>query len=41
MMEQNPFAAIENNAIGTSLLAEAALDQPDGAVDSALDRQGR
>jgi FlaA1/EpsC-like NDP-sugar epimerase len=26
MMEQNPFAAIENNAIGTSLLTRAALD---------------
>ena len=26
MMEQNPFAAIENNAIGTNLLARAALD---------------
>jgi FlaA1/EpsC-like NDP-sugar epimerase len=25
MMEQNPFAAIENNAIGTSLLTQAAL----------------
>jgi FlaA1/EpsC-like NDP-sugar epimerase len=27
MMEQNPFAAIENNTIGTNLLAQAALDQ--------------
>ena len=27
MMEQNPFAAIENNAMGTSLLTRAALDQ--------------
>ena len=26
MMEQNPFAAIENNAIGTSFLTQAALD---------------
>jgi len=26
MMEQNPFAAIENNAIGTSFLTRAALD---------------
>jgi FlaA1/EpsC-like NDP-sugar epimerase len=26
LMEQNPFAAIENNAIGTSLLVEAALN---------------
>jgi FlaA1/EpsC-like NDP-sugar epimerase len=26
MMEQNPFAAIENNAIGTGLLTRAALD---------------
>jgi FlaA1/EpsC-like NDP-sugar epimerase len=26
LMEQNPFAAIENNAIGTSLLIEAAHD---------------
>jgi FlaA1/EpsC-like NDP-sugar epimerase len=26
MMEQNPFAAIENNAIGTSLLTQAALN---------------
>jgi FlaA1/EpsC-like NDP-sugar epimerase len=26
MMEQNPFAAIENNAIGTNLVARAALD---------------
>jgi len=27
MMEQNPFAAIENNAIGTNFLTRAALDQ--------------
>jgi FlaA1/EpsC-like NDP-sugar epimerase len=27
MMEQNPFAAIENNAMGTSFLTRAALDQ--------------
>jgi len=27
MMEQNPFAAIENNALGTSFLARAALRQ--------------
>jgi FlaA1/EpsC-like NDP-sugar epimerase len=26
LMEQNPFAAIENNAIGTSLLVEAAVN---------------
>ena len=26
MMEQNPFAAMENNTIGTSLLTQAALD---------------
>jgi FlaA1/EpsC-like NDP-sugar epimerase len=26
MMEQNPFAAMENNAIGTSILTRAALD---------------
>jgi FlaA1/EpsC-like NDP-sugar epimerase len=26
MMEQNPFAAIKNNAIGTSMLTRAALD---------------
>jgi FlaA1/EpsC-like NDP-sugar epimerase len=26
MMEQNPFAAIENNAIGTSFLTQTALD---------------
>jgi len=27
MMEQNPFAAIENNALGTSVLAQTALRQ--------------
>ena len=27
MMEQNPFAAIENNAMGTNFLTRAALDQ--------------
>jgi FlaA1/EpsC-like NDP-sugar epimerase len=27
MMEQNPFAAIENNALGTNFLTRAALDQ--------------
>jgi FlaA1/EpsC-like NDP-sugar epimerase len=32
MMEQNPFAAIENNAIGTSFVTRAALDHGTGQL---------
>ena len=47
LMEQNPFAAIENNAVGTSLLVEAAANNgteqlillsTDKAVDPEIGR---